>query len=851
MADPHAGSKHIALQLARGCALALALIAMLTLSCDGGEEPSPPSVAATVTPTPTPTSDAPTATSAAPTAATVTATPAATPAPVATPAPTATATATPAPTPTSAATAIRAATATPTLEATPRPTPAATPMPAPTATPTPTPSSTPTPEATPTRSATPMPTPAPAPTGPAVQVVGPLLVMSERVEIGPGDTDDRIESRQIVFYDVGREQYWTAFEYRSARTRWSNITRPTAQPAGTSLILWSEGQLRRVSLNGYTEAILLEHDGVREIAVSPDGAKVAVNLQGQALLVLDTATGEELLHVRRGDTSLTPLDGKNLEIGSWHDDGHALSVTNDEYPPRTAIVRLDGDIRVLQENWVVSPDFRHALRFVMRYGPAKYEERISTVGVLDTETAETVWTISNHDGVIPSGDGRSWWQSRSWWQGGSKYVAFSLQGSEGARLLEIETGETLTLTPELAQQIAPLVESTCDIIDDRDAEPRPCDVHHDGRIAWEGTRGRTQYFGLIEVPQDFSLRGIELLEVPEEPALVAPPPYQPMQGPFLLYEVQGRHDTQPRTVFYFDEGMGQHHLLYRRAGDYSCPPQLAYDGLVSCSDGTLVYTPFGGKPTALIEDAGCQSYRVSPDGRRVAVIICGEISVFDLPSGEEVVSLDRDALQGYAVFTDWGVNGWSEDGTVLAISFHGPCCSAWAGAIRVPDGEILDLPWDLNLDGKNISPDARHIVRGKRERSDEYTGGRWHSFDIIDFDTEEVLWSVETAHFIRHEHWEWASADHFAWSDGAGSVFRFDLQRPDADAERADISVLDVNTGEIEVMDSADYLARFHPPPRATTDCPENPAQPCKILLDGEVVGEGRWLRIIGIIELD
>ena len=63
--------------------------------------------------------------------------------------------------------------------------------------------------------------------------------------------------------------------------------------------------------------------------------------------------------------------------------------------------------------------------------------------------------------------------------------------------------------------------------------------------------------------------------------------------------------------------------------------------------------------------------------------------------------------------------------------------------------------------------------------------------------------------------------------------------------------MLDVHSGEIEVMDSADYLARFHPPPRATTDCSENPGQPCKILLDGEVVGEGRWLRIIGFIEFD
>ena len=52
-------------------------------------------------------------------------------------------------------------------------------------------------------------------------------------------------------------------------------------------------------------------------------------------------------------------------------------------------------------------------------------------------------------------------------------------------------------------------------------------------------------------------------------------------------------------------------------------------------------------------------------------------------------------------------------------------------------------------------------------------------------------------------------------------------------------------------MDGADYLARFHPPPRATTDCPENPGQPCRILLDGEVVGEGRWPTIIGFVELD
>ena len=74
---------------------------------------------------------------------------------------------------------------------------------------------------------------------------------------------------------------------------------------------------------------------------------------------------------------------------------------------------------------------------------------------------------------------------------------------------------------------------------------------------------------------------------------------------------------------------------------------------------------------------------------------------------------------------------------------------------------------------------------------------------------------------------------------------------PEHAARHAEVSALDATTGEIEVMDSAEYLARFYPAPRATTDCPDHPAQPCRILLDGEVVGEGRWPRIIGFIELD
>ena len=683
--------------------------------------------------------------------------------------------------------------------------------------------------------------------------MGPLVVLSERVEAADEAVAEGITTERMVFYYVGQRRYWTAFEYRDVYDRKSGTHLSAVQPAGTSLIVWSEDQIRRVALNGYPEAVLLDHSGIREIEVSPDGTKVAVSLQSRTLLVLDTTTGEELLRVGRGDSDLKSLDGKDLEIGSWHPDGQALSVTDGRYRPRAAIVRLDGDIRVLENEWVVSPDFRHALRFGMRHGPAKYEERIATIGVVDTENGETVWTIFNDDGVIPAGDGYSWWQSRSWWPGDSRYVAFSLRGNGGARLLDIETGETLALTPELEQQIAPLVESTCDILAGRDIEPRPCGVIYDGRGAWEGTRGRTQYRGLIEVPEDFTLRGIELLEVPEESVPAIPPPWEPVRGPFLMFEVQSAHATQPRLLLWHEAGRGNTWQLGPRPGNYSCPPQLAHEGLVICDEGTLSYVPWAGETRVLIEGAECRAFRVSPHGTKVAVSVCGEILVFELPSGEQVLHLDRGALDYYARLNDWGVNGWSADGTLLSITFHGPCCWAAAGAIRVSDGEILDLPSDLDIESANLAPDARHVARGRAGVSGEYSAWDWRGFDIIDFETEKVLWSVGVAGSLRNDHWEWASVDHFAWSDGAdgSGVFLFGSQRPAQDAERAAVSVIDVRTGEIEVLDSADYLARFHPPSRATTECPENPGLPCKILLDGEVIGEGRWPRIIGFIEVD
>ena len=142
------------------------------------------------------------------------------------------------------------------------------------------------------------------------------------------------ETRRVYVYDVSVDKYWAAFDYQhtlreSSRGRYLS----PVQLAGTSLSVWSEGQLRRMGLDGNMgEEVLLKHWGIREFKVSPDGTKVMIILYGSTLLVLDTVTGEKLLCVAGSNPLLAPLTGGVLNVGRWHADGSALSVTGGTYP---------------------------------------------------------------------------------------------------------------------------------------------------------------------------------------------------------------------------------------------------------------------------------------------------------------------------------------------------------------------------------------------------------------------------------------------------------------------------------------------------------------------------------------
>ncbi len=137
------------------------------------------------------------------------------------------------------------------------------------------------------------------PTRPSVSVAGPLAVFTaESGEIWT-DAGGWGRARDVYVLDTTTDRYWHAFEHQSG---WPG----GVLTAGERLIVWDERQVRRVWLDGWSGAVLYEGEGIREVEVSPDGAKVAVMEEDGALTVLDTPTGEALLRVD-GQTELAAL----------------------------------------------------------------------------------------------------------------------------------------------------------------------------------------------------------------------------------------------------------------------------------------------------------------------------------------------------------------------------------------------------------------------------------------------------------------------------------------------------------------------------------------------------------------
>ena len=782
---------------------------------------------------------------------------------------------------------------TPTPTASPTPTPAPTPTPTPTATPTAAP--TPTPE--------PTPTPFPTPTGPDVTVTGPLVVFSDRLgEVdweGEGEDRQRVETRRVYVYDLGADTYWAAFDYRDA----------VIELAGTSLIVWTEGQLRRVGLNGYTEAVLFEAAGTAEgeLRASPDGTKVALR-HGGTLRVLDVATGEELLRV--------PVAPR---LGNWHADGNSLALT-DGPGGRTVLVSLDGTRRELPEEWCLSPDLRYALphgRCSIGFSDLSYYGWES-FGLIDVETGRLLQVVVADDGrvIVPwawSGPDQfvylvlnppnvpkhssTFREARiyldAWQRDLESYARRAGIETFEPRLLNIETGEM----DQLRLRRMAIGESEALTRDQwnesyvtyphvvcnynawgRDPKSPGCHLIDEKRIVWEGGR-ELQLVGRMALDDPIMVRGIAPAPRWLQPATDAPPSREEIVGPLLAWSIQadskhekteggGRRLYEMRRVMVHDEGTGR----TWRAFDYrSAQPEITWDHTLawtaSARDGFLVW---GGINDAVhyigldrqhdrafrAWNVGWDNIRISADGTKAAVLIYDYgLRIFDVQSGDIILDLTNDDIllfvQDHPELNEWDepiwISPWSDDGTAFAISFGSPIGGGTiAGIFSLNDGFTL-LPLGHYYD---FSPDFGYVAYGFSSLEIRKASDLSNVFLSLNLERTP---SRNGRSYLSD--WEWASSEHLAQSfyfDFAQrDFFEFKLDYHIPGTPLDEISVLHVPTGEVEVMDSAEYLARFHPDSRARAECPDDRTQPCRILLDGEVVGEGLWASIIGFIEIE
>lgn len=167
--------------------------------------------------------------------------------------------------------------------------------------------------------------------------------------------------------------------------------------------------------------------------------------------------------------------------------------------------------------------------------------------------------------------------------------------------------------------------------------------------------------------------------------------------------------------------------------------------------------------------------------------------------------------------------------------------------------ETVLLQGGIGLDVQ-VSPD------GARVAVLEY-GGRLRIVDVpsgatvLDLSAEDLQRFVED---VRSDG---------GWIEPLGTVWNSDASTlaliygtPIGGEEAAGVLTLD---GSFTLLPDVRWISDLPPefvpwfesyppvPPRASVKCPTDRALPCRVLLDGEVVGEGRWASVIGFVPLD
>ena len=664
------------------------------------------------------------------------------------------------------------------------------------------------------------------PTQPGVSVAGPLAVFTAESGNAWSDADGWGVAESVYVLDTATGKYWRAFDYwrdYSYRYWLGGVA-----TAGERLIAWDRERVRRVGLKGWDEAVLYEGEGISQVAVSPDGAKVAVMAGDGVLTVLDAATGEALLRVeaRNGLTALLPdASTRTFWLEGWNAASDQLAVaanalTGDSH---TGILTLDGALHLLPPNaGLLSPDFRHAIRPRTIVENEYYDWAWSGFDVIESASGRTVHPVTvARDRLI-----LSWrWQSDAnryaWFEMG-RYVpdlcGYDLRErpSEegdvaaattcGASSWEVAIsearrwegrGETSAVGPRVldvasgaigqpardewyglrTEGVRLATQGSC-----RSYTGQSCGLFLEGRPVW---KGRVAAVGVIDLAEPLTLFDVTLLDAPRPSANPpAPPDAAEMTGPLFAWSIAGGYERavdtegnerfQPvRRVMVRDEGTGRSW----RVLDYPLAGEVwpARGGFIVQSDSALRFvTPDGQARTLLTDD------RIGhPDIR---------FSIHTSHSGGKIIA---------------SLRKWDEFDVTLVV-------------LALSSGEEL-----LRVESRD--PRFEEVLRERRD----YWNESFHmvlpppAFIPLAWNMDETAFSVDVG-----------------YRDEPGGVFHlngeFVPSPPDAEF------------GPVVGLPSP-------APDHVSVSCPDDtdPIQRCAVLRDGEVIGEGRWAEAIGFVALD
>jgi len=673
---------------------------------------------------------------------------------------------------------------------------------------------------------------------PGASVAGPLTVFTADAGESWTDAGGWGQARDVYVLDIAADRYWRALTWQGE-----------VATAGAGLVVWDERQVRRVGLNGRVGAILHEGEGISEVAVSPDGAKVAVMKEDGALTVLAAATGETLLRVE-GQTELAALlpdaSARTFSLEGWNAASGRLAVAANALTGevRTGIFTLDGALRLLPPNaGNLSPDFRHAIRphgDVCRYSWGDW----SGFDVIETESARTVRTVLAPEGksIALRGiwHGSSWYEIvgrwLGWWADPGRYAWYEVvynhcQAARAERapedgavdaatvyiplldvsvnsiplweddagdvpvegipaILDVATGATERPAPaewyRLRMDAARLLARGC-----VGHSAQSCSLLHEGRPVWKN--GAVRAVGVVEPAEELALFGVRLLESPRPaPDPPAPPPRSEWAGPLLAWSGDGGYEIVANA-----DG-GERYLPVRRV--------MVYDEGTGRSWRAFDYRYRDEEPAVwparggfIVRVGGTVRY-VTPDGlSRLLLAEDRDIrAVHVSPSGENVIVSFRTAPS-------------------IVRPVIAPPIDVTLALFTLPSGEEI-----LRVDSGEPRFDG--YLRDLRQHWSE--DGHHQAFEppdgfsLLGWSADETAFSVAMGY--RYHPW---------------GTFNRDGEFTPAHPK-------------------AEYAAPSESPAseRASVSCPDDDAdliQLCSVLLDGVAVGEGRWAEAIGFVTLD